>query len=232
MQNVYDLALFGLADLLVSAGNPGAPRQIARQQDEHAPEGYEEKELIGVHGGLLDANAKLAQRLGNDEQKNRPVPASSNGGGEAGAQDEESKVAHGSIPRDVAVDQVQADQQDSGRAKDDEAKKFVEVHESLLVVVRRIKPMQHRSRDQDHSDHGQQDLDGEEDGVHLGLGLLPQRAQALQLAITSLRQHDQLLTERELGVCGSALQKIADGGLAAVADRGDLHLTKTAFLNA
>jgi hypothetical protein len=66
---------------------------------------------------------------------------------------------------------------------------------------------------------------------HLSLRFLL-GAEALQLAITRLREHDQFLTEPESRFGGCAFQKIADGYLAATADLRDLHLAKTAFLNA
>lgn len=85
--------------------------------------------------------------------------------------DEEQEVigVHGSVPRDVLVDQVQADQQHSGCEEDGEAKTFVEVHLSLLVVVTTLREPEieavanHADRDgaedEDEEGHGRSVLE-------------------------------------------------------------------------
>jgi hypothetical protein len=75
--------------------------------------------------------------------------------------------------------------------------------------------------------------DEEADEVGHGSGLGPLfGAKALQLTIACLRERDQMLAEREARLGCGTLQKVADGCLAATADRSDLHLAKTALLNA
>lgn len=84
--------------------------------------------------------------------------------------------------------------------------------------------------DAGRDEHGHQQHEEKFEVEHSGRRFLA-RAKSPQLAVARLRQQDQLLPERETRLGGCTFQKVADGCLATPADRGDLHLAKTALLN-
>lgn len=209
MKTCFELASVALFDLLVSSSNPGAASQIARQQDEHAPEGDEGKEEVVVHDSIPH-DVGVDQQHADDQHEAR-----GNGGGE-GKFDEGHESLLVVRLREQEKDAV------SGQATADEAQdEDEEVHGSVRVVV-----------EQNVDDHVQQHCNGDEDngngdevghGSGLGAGLGGGWALA-----TALVQSKQRLAKREARLLCLSGGQVADRRLLAVANRGDVYLPEVA----
>ena len=245
MQTAHALASVALFDLLVIASNRGATCHVAEDQEQDVEGG------IDHHGADQGDDHRRPDRVAQ-------VPASREEGDETSGKEKECCVCHGSIPHDVGVDQQHADDQHEASGNGGGGGKFNEGHDSLLGTREHANEAVYsqaasdEAQDEDEEGHGSvlekqvangpqeagecdatHKAQGEEGGGWHGLDLrLLLGAQALELTAARPRKHDQFLTERESGLFGCPLQKIADGYLAAIADFRDLRLAKPAFLNA
>jgi hypothetical protein len=139
--SAFEAASVALFDLLVSSSNPGAASQIARQQDEHAPEGDEGKEEVVVHGSIPH-DVGVDQQHADDQHE-----ASGNGGGGG-----KFNEGHGGSLLVVRLREQEKDAV-SGQAEADEAQDEDEEGHggSVRVVV-----------EQNVDDHKQQDGNADE----------------------------------------------------------------------
>jgi len=210
--SAFEAASVALFDLLVSSSNPGAASQIARQQDEHAPEGDEEKEEVVVHGSIPH-DVGVDQQHADDQHE-----ASGNGGGGG-----KFNEGHGSllVVAPAEIDQPNNEQNNANHVQKDAKGEREVAHGLVRVVVK-----------QNVDDHVQQHCNGDEDGgngdeVGHGSGLCAALGGGRALT-TTLVQSKQRLAKREARLLCFSGGQVADRRLLAVANRGDVYLPEVA----